>query len=282
MHHGLEWKRLLVGVALVAPIGAASAQDAARWPEPLKGRNSRYANLERVADEAGDRSEQVLRDLKLVRTLDAAGDREELRKDLVSRKQPPRARLDARIARTSDARDDEEQVFLARLPRKERRHAELRRFRDFAGDQVELARYRDDKIRYGNLDDRIGFAEEKPDGGAEKYLDERGDEIRRDRQPNTGDQDRRDERDRSRREEFELVDERFESKATRDVERDEGRDEDRLDDLAEKDDERDADKRAEKADRDLERKIDADDLKSDRDTERQIQQEDEANAPGDD
>lgn len=287
---GLDLRRvvLLLGVAVLAPLGAASAQETRppetqpRFEGPLAKKHSRYADLRRTADEAGDRSEQVLRDLVLNRTIDPLGDLDEQRKHLVSKKPPPRARLHAQLARSSDTKDDERQVFLARLPRKERRHAELRRFRDFAGDQKELARYRDDKIRFGNLNDKIGFAEDRPDQATESYFHERGDEIRRDAKLNAADEERRRDRRIDIDEERQLADR---DRPDRDPERDEDRDLDDVDkdldkdaEKAEKQDEKDA----EKADRDVERTIDSDDVRSDRDTERQIQQEDEQNGPGND
>lgn len=277
----------LTGVVLGCAAWSAQAQEApVAWPENLKHRNARYAVRERVSDEAGDRTERVLRDLVLHRVTDPLGDREELRRLVASKKVPPRLTAQADVTRCLDPADDREQAFVARLPRKERRHAETRRFRDLAGDQQELLAYQRGLILYGPLrGDGPMFADEQRDARVEAYFDDRGDVIRRDtgrELENEEDPQRRDEDRAERQDDRDLTErrdpsERAAERSERDAELTAERDAER----AEKDEEKDADKDAEKADekaeRDVERDIEKGDVETDRDTERQIQREDEKN-----
>ena len=286
---------LLLGALLLPGVALAQDRPPARgpaagqndWPQTLKHRNARYAVRERVLDEAGDARERVLRDLVLTRTTDPLGDREEVRRAVALRKQPPQAVAHAQIARAIDRTGDAQQDFVAKLARKERRHAELRRFRDFAGDQQELALFRINRIRFGPLDDgEILHADEKRDRDADRFFNERGEDIRRDNDrevSNDQDLERRDEREADREDErgiFGKDDREVERVADRAADRAE-REGERDDAQQDKDDERRDDQDAEKldkdAERDLERKLDKGDLDSDRDTERQIQREDENN-----
>lgn len=268
--------------------GAPQPADAQqKWPEAIKHRNARYAVRDRVLDEDGDAREAILRDLVLTRTQDRLGDREEQRRALALREQPPKAIAYARTDRERDPRGDAEQAFVAKLPSKERRHAELRRFRDFAGDQQELALFRINLIRFGPLrGDGIGIAQHKPDEQRELFNRERGEDTRSDNDREvSGDQDveRRDDRAAEREDERGLID-RDDERRERDLDRlsertdrDAERDGEKQDREADKDAEREGERLDKDAERDLERKIDKGDLDSDRDTERQIQREDENN-----
>lgn len=271
----LNFKSLLLLGGLLAP-GVATAQDAGKpWPEAIKHRNARYAVRERVQDEAGDAREAVLRDLVLARSQDRLGDVEETRRAKALREVPPKAIAYAATDRAVDPRGDAEQAFVAKLPSKERRHAELRRFRDFAGDQQELALFRINLIRFGPLrGEGVWQADRDRDREAEHFFNQRGEETRRDDKGEAAsDQD---------------VERRADRAADRQDERDYWRDDhehdrivDRTEDKVDQDIDREAEKAADElekdAERDLERKLDKGDLDSDRDTERQIQREDEDN-----
>lgn len=272
----------LTGVVLGCTALGAQAQEGASapWPENLKRRNARYAVCERVDDEAGDRTERVLRDLVLHRVTDPLGDREELRRLVASKKVPPRLTAAADVTRCLDPADDREQAFVARLPRKERRHAETRRFRDLAGDQQELLAYQRGLILYGPLrGDGPMFADEQRDARVEAYFDDRGDVIRRDtgrELENEEDPQRRDEDRAERQDDRDLTEKRAERDAAR-AESDLDKAAERDADKVEKDEDKDAEKASEKAERDVERDIEKGDVETDRDTERQIQREDEEN-----
>lgn len=284
--------RVVLAAALLiacAP-GSLRAQDVAadpakgadqRWPEPIKNRNARYANLARVDDVAGDAHERVIAKALTDRVDDRLGDREERRRHMCAKHVPPRATEFARVER--DAGDDREQLVIAQTrdrPGQKRasRLAELRRFRDLAGDADELARWKEDRLRGPMVGDpdRVEVVQGKPRNG--RFFEEREDTIHID-----GAETQRDlERERDEREE-------------RDTERQLGREEagddlrernlERADETmsereAERESEKTDEKAADAAERDAERETErADESKTDREAERQLEQE-EQNAPG--
>jgi len=273
--------------------GSLRAQDVApagdpvnpvkRWPEQLKNRNAHYANLARVDDPAGDAHEVVIAKALTERVDDPLGDREERRRHLCAKHVPPRATEFARMDR--DAGDDREQIVIAETrnrPGQKRasRLAEVRRFRDLAGDADELVRWKLDRTRGPMVNDpdayrivnegqseRTGrFFEEREDtihiGGAETSRDlerERDAEDDRDTERQLGREEAREEDRRSER-----VEAAVDAATERDAERE-----------AEKTDEKAADAAEREGERETER---ADESKTDREAERQLEQE-EQNAP---
>lgn len=254
-----------------------------RWPEPIKHRNARYANLVRVDDVDGDAHERVIAKALTERVDDRLGDREERRRHLCAKHVPPRATEFARVER--DAGDDREQIVIAETrnrPGQKRasRLAEVRRFRDLAGDADELRCWKLDRTRGPMLNDpdairmvnenesamRGRFFEEREDtihlGGAETQRDlerERDAQDDRDTERQLGREEARDEDRRAERTEAAV-----DAASERDAERD-----------AEKTDEKAADAAEREGEREAER---ADESKTDREAERQLEQE-EQNAP---
>jgi hypothetical protein len=287
---------LVFGCLLAAPVWA-DGPEGQSWPEQLRHRNARYAQLDRSYDHEGDARERLLADFITRRSLDPLGDREEERRARASRHVPPLATTYAEIARADDRSGDDREAVLARLP-KARLNAELRRFRDLQGDMEEFTRWQVDRIRHGPLrwqrtSDGTVVAHELENEARRRFIEERG----VDREDAARDRDaRREQRDEAR--DFErseqlherrflddrLFDraeretERDEERAERDAERDEERAEDQIDrelDKLEDDTDRDLDKLEDDTDRDLERDEARLEREEERDVERQIQQEEE-------
>lgn len=278
--------RVVVAALLIACApGSLWAQDVAdpsrgRWPEPIKNRNARYANLVRVDDVAGDAHERVIAKALTDRVDDPLGDREERRRHICAKHVPPRATEFARVER--DRGDDAEQLVIAEMrdrPGQKRasRLAEVRRFRDLAGDADELARWKKDRLRGPMVDDpdQVGMGKQGVDGRTDHYFQEREDTIHIGGAETSRDVERKDE----------LEDDR---ESERQIGREEAREEDRqgrmveaaLERDAERDAEKDSEKDADSAERDAEREAErADESKTDREAERQLEQE-EQNAPG--
>ncbi len=272
-------------IACCAP-GSLRAQDVAadptqptraRWPEPIKNRNARYANLARVDDVAGDAHERVIAKALTDRVDDPLGDREERRRHLCAKHVPPRATEFARVER--DRGDDAEQIVIAETrnrPGQKRasRLAEVRRFRDLAGDGEELAIYKMDRLRgpMVNDPDAVEHVQGKPRD--DRFFNSREDTIHVDGAETQRDlervRDAEDERDTERqlgREEAGAerdTERNVEAQSERDAERD-----------AEKADEKDADAAERDSERETER---ADESKTDRDAERQLEQEEQNGA----
>ena len=270
----------------VTPAWADGPQEP--WPEALRHRNARYAQLQRSTDPQGEARERRLADFMLARSTDPLGDREERRRARASRHDPPRATAYAEIARADDVPGDQHEAVLATLPRA-RIHAELRRFRDLNGDMEEFARWQIDRVRGGPLrwtrtSDGAIVADERENTARKRYVEER----LRDREEDA--RERAGERDETRLErEFEVFDQRELDKIDRRTERELDKAEEEAEDELE-DIERDLDKEADRLDADLDRELDKIEAGSERelerdetrlerqeerDVERQIQQEEE-------
>ncbi len=151
--------------------GPARIASRAEWPEQLAHRNARYAVLDRVDDPVGDAREAFLASAHVRRIDDPIGDREEERRFLAARR-GHWASVYARVSRAVDRAGDAVQAVLATrtLARKDAQFARIRfpRLADPKGDQVfedqvELAKYQQDRVRFGQLGERVGFAEQRED-----------------------------------------------------------------------------------------------------------------------
>ena len=273
----------------VTPAWADGPQEP--WPEALRHRNARYAQLQRSTDPQGEARERRLADFMLARSTDPLGDREERRRARASRHDPPRATAYAEIARADDVPGDQHEAVLATLPRA-RIHAELRRFRDLNGDMEEFARWQIDRVRGGPLrwsrtSDGAIVADERENTARKRFVEERLRDREDDAEERAARRDRDDDRelersmgfldDRHERQLDREVDREVESAeaeaeaALEDAERDLEKEEDRLDaDL-----DRELDKIEAGSERELERDETHLERQEERDVERQIQQEEE-------
>lgn len=159
---------------------AEAGQQGARWPAALQKRNARYASLTRVDDPQGDLHERLIAHMELVRVDDRLGDLEELRRKRAASHVPPRGVVYAHVIREQDLGGDQDEVILASTTN-ERRWAETRRFRDLAGDHVELAVHlRDVRLRLpmDQREDVIGHAADRENPAARDYFDRRSEMFR--------------------------------------------------------------------------------------------------------
>jgi hypothetical protein len=297
---------LVLTLCVAAPLQVATAQESAppsegisgqegvelrqRWPEALHYRNARYANLEREIDTPGDQREAVLVDLYLARHQDLLGDREQIRQLAAARHVPPRATQHARVVRDLNLGDDEGQQILAFRTRA-RHDAELRRFRDLGGDEIELALHWEDRLQHGPLIDPAPqelIVEQEEDEGFRFYIFTREDTIHSQKLQTLRDMERRmfdlmerrDEVGLAREEEAVLRDiERAHARLEAELERQLDEDIEQAEGDLERDFERDAEKQEEdvieEAEGDLERAIESEEAALERALDRALQQAEE-------
>lgn len=176
---------------LPTPVGADVAP---AWPTKLKHRNARYASLTRVDDPSGDVHERLIAHMHMNRVDDRVGDLEEVRRRRTSGFVPPLAVKDALVMRVHDADGDDNEVVLASI-RHERRHAEIRRFRDLAGDSTELATYKQDVKRVRLYrEDRVLMGGGEIHESNARYLDDRDTQEERETGASVGETERAEER----------------------------------------------------------------------------------------
>ncbi|MBL4845210.1 MAG: hypothetical protein JKY65_06775 [Planctomycetes bacterium] len=253
---------------------ARPAHDTVRtsWPKALKHRVSRYARFDRVLDREGDLSEEIRAAMVRTRVQDVRGDRLELARAKLSKRQRYASR-NAVLARQRGVESDLRERQLSRLTRA-RSQADFRRQVVIPSEEMaELAKYKEGLKRWGNplSPERLRMADKaRNERGVDAEIrtkDRRKGRERTDRgrylgRLHTGEQSERDE----------------ENAAERRAEKDEADEENAAERRAEKDEadeENAAERRAEKDEADEENATERDAEKDEADEERAAERADE-------
>ena len=242
---------------------AAKAKKTATWPKALKFRNARYADLKRVDDVKGDQREQMFHTAYLKRVDDRLGDLEEARRYRAWSGKTKKLVRFANVSRDPGLAGDREEQKLSRMSLA-RKAADFRRRGIIRAEELpEIQAYNRDRLLYGDLNRKIGLADNNVDrkGTANRINRDQRRKADGDARPTRRDDERldrkelggrgrmlrRDTRDLAKEEaELDKGDERDAARLEREDERDLAKDEERNEKANERGDEQNAERELER------------------------------------